>query len=84
MALRGKPWKEQETGEDILARGKVSHGAIFSLRLVETDVELGRSRRILRKMYLNVFTNKIVLVLIIVIEICILAGLLYWKFGTKH
>ena len=62
----------------------MSHGAIFSLRLVETDVELGRSRRILRKMYLNVFTNKIVLVLIIVIEICILGGLLYWKFGTKH
>ena len=53
-------------------------------RLVETDVELGRSRRILRKMYLNVFTNKIVLILIIVLEICILAGLLYWKFGTKH
>ena len=68
----------------MLARGKVSHGAIFSLRLVETDVELGRSRRILRKMYLNVFTNKIVLILIIVIEICILGGLLYWKFGTKH
>ena len=40
-------------------------------RLVETDVELGRSRRILKKMYLNVFTNKIVLILIIVIEICI-------------
>merc|ERR1712203_1155047 len=53
-------------------------------RLVETDVELGRSRRIIRKMYLNVFTNKIVLILIIIIEICILAGLLYWKFGTKH
>ena len=84
MALRGKPWKEQETGEDKIAQGKVSHGAIFSLRLVETDLELGRSRRILRKMYLNVFTNKIVLILIIVIEICILGGLLYWKFGTKH
>lgn len=56
----------------------------FIFRLVETDVELGRSRRILKKMYLNVFTNKIVLILIIVIEICILGGLLYWKFGTKH
>jgi vesicle transport through interaction with t-SNAREs protein 1 len=53
-------------------------------RLVETDVELGRSRRVLRKMYLNVLTNKIALIIIIVIEVCILGGLLYWKFGTKH
>ena len=53
-------------------------------RLVETDVELGRSRKILRKMYLNVFSNKIVLILIILIEVCILGGLLYWKYGTKH
>jgi len=53
-------------------------------RLIETDVELGRSRKILKKMYINVFSNKIVLIFIIIIELCILAGLLYWKFGLKH
>jgi len=52
-------------------------------RLIDTDIELGRSRKILKKMYINVFTNKIVLIIIIVIEFCILAGLLYWKFGMK-
>merc|ERR1711981_1414268 len=30
-------------------------------RLIESDLELGRSRRILKKMYLNVFSNKIIL-----------------------
>lgn len=56
---------------------------ISPLRLVETDVELGRSRQILRRMYLNVFSNKILLIVIIIIETCILGGLLYWKFGVK-
>ena len=52
-------------------------------RLVETDLELSRSRRILRKMYFNVFSNKIILIVIILIEIGILSGVLYWKYGRK-
>ena len=52
-------------------------------RLVETDLELGRSRRILKKMYVNVFSNKIILIVIILIEIGILSGVLYWKYGRK-
>ena len=53
-------------------------------RLVESDLELSRTRRILRKMYLNVFSNKIILGLIILIEIGILCGVIYWKYGAKR
>ena len=49
-------------------------------RLIDTDVELGRSRRILRSMSRVALTNKLVLIVIILIEICILAGLIYYKF----
>jgi len=52
-------------------------------RLVETDVELGRSSRILKRMYLNVISNKIILSAIIIIEVCILIGLVYWKYFSK-
>ena len=52
-------------------------------RLIDTDAELGRSRKIIRKMYLNVFTNKIVLVCIIFLELGILGGVVYWRFFKK-
>ena len=52
-------------------------------RLIESDLELGRSRRILKKMYLNVFSNKIILIVIIIIEMAILAGVIYYKYGRK-
>ena len=52
-------------------------------RLIESDLELGRSRRILKKMYLNVFSNKIILIVIIIIEIAILGGVIYYKYGRK-
>ncbi|KAK4022078.1 hypothetical protein OUZ56_007565 [Daphnia magna] len=49
-------------------------------RLTVTDAELGRSRRILRSMSRVALTNKLVLICIILLEICILAGLVYYKF----
>ena len=49
-------------------------------RLMDTDLELGRSRRILRSMYMVALTNKLVLILIILLELGILAGLVYYKF----
>ena len=52
-------------------------------RLIESDLELGRARRVVKKMYLNVFSNKIILIVIILIEICILCGVIYWKYGRK-
>jgi vesicle transport through interaction with t-SNAREs protein 1 len=49
-------------------------------RLVDTDVEISRSRKILRKMYLNVIYNKLILIGIILIEICILGIVVYLRF----
>lgn len=52
-------------------------------RLEETDQNLTTSRKILRTMYRRVMTNKMILILIIVIEMCILGALIYWKFIMK-
>jgi vesicle transport through interaction with t-SNAREs protein 1 len=49
-------------------------------RLTDTDAELGRSRRILKSMSRVAMTNKLVLIVIILLEVCILAGLIYYKF----
>lgn len=49
-------------------------------RLTDTDDELGRSRRILKAMSRVAMTNKLVLIVIILLELCILAGLIYYKF----
>ena len=49
-------------------------------RLMETDMELSRSRRILRSMARVALTNKLVLILIIIAELGILGGLIYYKF----
>ncbi|CAG0881833.1 unnamed protein product [Darwinula stevensoni] len=52
-------------------------------RLRDTDTDLGKTRRILRSMYWNVISNKLFLIVIILMEIFILVGLVYWKFFSK-
>lgn len=52
-------------------------------RLTETDENLSRSRKILNKMARSVLTNKLLLVIIILLELAILGGVLYWKISTK-
>ncbi|GFO27430.1 vesicle transport through interaction with t-snares homolog 1b-like [Plakobranchus ocellatus] len=49
-------------------------------RLEETDVNLGRSRGILKSMARRMATDKLILALIILVELAILGGLTYWKF----
>lgn len=49
-------------------------------RIYDTYDELSRSQRILRRIYFGVIQNKLVLIVIIVIEVLILAGLVYLKF----
>jgi vesicle transport through interaction with t-SNAREs protein 1 len=48
-------------------------------RLVDTDVEIGRSRKILRLMYMNMIYNKLILVGIIIIEVIVLGIIIYMK-----
>lgn len=52
-------------------------------RLVDTDVNLSKSRRILRSMYRRVMTNKLILVVIIILELGILAFVVWFRFFKK-
>ena len=52
-------------------------------RLGEAGEDLSRSRRVLRRMYTGVVSNKIILIVIILVEIGILAGVTYWKYIKK-
>lgn len=51
--------------------------------LSETEHELSRSRRILKRMSRGTIYNKIVLIFIIIIQIGILGALVYWKWFSK-
>lgn len=51
-------------------------------RVHETGATLKRSAKTIRTMGRRVVTNKLILVVIIIIEIAILAGVVYWKFFT--
>lgn len=48
-------------------------------RLEDADEELSQARRILKKMYVNILTNKILLGVIIILELAILGGSIYHK-----
>lgn len=52
-------------------------------RLTETDANLSKSRKILHRISRGVLTNKLLLVIIILIELGILGGVLYWKISSK-
>ena len=52
-------------------------------RLIDTEGELTRSKRIIRTLSHNVLYNKILLVIIILLECAILAAVIYWKFFMK-
>uniref|UniRef100_A0A2I2YV65 t-SNARE coiled-coil homology domain-containing protein n=1 Tax=Gorilla gorilla gorilla TaxID=9595 RepID=A0A2I2YV65_GORGO len=53
-------------------------------RLVNTSENLSNSRKILRSMSRKVTTNKLLLSIIILLELAILGGLVYYKFFRKH
>jgi vesicle transport through interaction with t-SNAREs 1 len=48
-------------------------------RLEDADEELSQARRILKKMYVNILTNKILLGVIIILELAILGGSIYHR-----
>ncbi|TRY86816.1 hypothetical protein DNTS_020535 [Danionella cerebrum] len=52
-------------------------------RLVNTGENLSRSRKIMRAMLRRVVTNKLLLSIIIIMELAILAGVVYLKFFRK-
>lgn len=52
-------------------------------RLHETDAELSRGRSILLRLKVATLYNKIILLFIIIIELCIITALVYWKWFKK-
>lgn len=52
-------------------------------RLGDTSEEVNRSKKVLIKIRSNFLCNKLLLIIIIVLEIAILGGLCYWKFFTS-
>ncbi|XP_011873658.1 PREDICTED: vesicle transport through interaction with t-SNAREs homolog 1B-like [Vollenhovia emeryi] len=52
-------------------------------RLSQTDVELDKTRKILNVMRLKVLTNKIVLIVIILLELVILGIIVYLRYFHK-
>ena len=53
-------------------------------RLVNTSENLSKSRKILRSMSRKVTTNKLLLSIVILLELAILGGLVYYKFFLKY
>ncbi|MEE6492061.1 hypothetical protein FKM82_016462 [Ascaphus truei] len=52
-------------------------------RLANTSENLSKSRKILRSMSRKIVTNKLLLSIIIILELAILVGLVYYKFFRK-
>lgn len=52
-------------------------------RLIDTDANLSKSRRIMRTMARRVMTDKMILIVIILVEVGALVGVVYWKFFSK-
>ncbi|XP_072032221.1 vesicle transport through interaction with t-SNAREs homolog 1B-like [Amphiura filiformis] len=52
-------------------------------KLEDMDSNIGKSRRILKSMGRRVVTDKMILTAVILIELGILGGVIYWKFFSK-
>jgi len=72
----------EEIGNEVVGELGTQREALLRTkgRLIDTDVEISRSRKILRSMYMNMVYNKIILIGIIIVEVCILAIVVYLKF----
>ena len=74
--------ENQAIGTEVLSELGVQREKLTRTRdlLTETDVELGRTHRILRSMDRRVLTNKFLLIMIILLELSTLGLITYFKF----
>lgn len=72
----------ERVGEEVVSELSAQRETLLRSRqrLADTDHELSQTHALLRKMTLHVLTNKIILIVIILLEICILAAVCYIKF----
>ena len=73
--------ESEEIGDAIVSDLGLQRDALerSRARLQETNAELSRGRRILVRLKVSTIYNKIVLIFIIIIELLIIAALVYWK-----
>jgi vesicle transport through interaction with t-SNAREs protein 1 len=78
-------FESEEVGGEIVSDLGVQRETIerTRTRLQETNAEISRSRKVVRRIYFGIIQNKIVLVVIIVIELAIVAAMIYWKFIAR-
>ncbi|XP_065661598.1 vesicle transport through interaction with t-SNAREs homolog 1B isoform X2 [Hydra vulgaris] len=71
-----------ELGEGIISDLDTQREALLRTRdrLEKTDAELGKSRRILASLSVRLATNKLLLVIIIIVELAIIGGIVYLRF----
>lgn len=72
----------EEIGHEIISEMGQQRESLLRTQttLHGTDANLIQSRKILKSMYMRVMTNKLILMVIILMEIAILIGIVYWKF----
>lgn len=72
----------EQVGEEVVSELSAQRQTLLrsKQRLADTDHELSQTRVLLRKMTLSVLTNKIILIVIILLETFILAAICYIKF----
>ena len=75
----------EQVGTEVLGELGTQRETLTRTRetLVGTDAELSRSRKLVRAMSRNVLYNRILLIIIILLELAILGGLIYYKFIMK-
>lgn len=75
----------ERVGEDVVSELGAQRETLLRSRqrLADTDQELSQTHVLLRKMKLHVLTNKIILIVIILLELGILAAVCYIKFFSK-
>jgi vesicle transport through interaction with t-SNAREs protein 1 len=75
----------ERAGEEVVSELSAQRETLLRSRqrLADTDQELSQTRVLLRKMKLHVLTNKIILIVIILLEIGILAAVCYIRFFSK-
>ncbi|XP_034943102.1 vesicle transport through interaction with t-SNAREs homolog 1A [Chelonus insularis] len=75
----------EQIGQEVITELGVQRESLLRTkrRLSETDQELAISRKMMRLITRGVLTNKIVLILIIIMEICILSLTIYLRFIHK-
>ncbi|XP_055617297.1 uncharacterized protein LOC129762784 [Toxorhynchites rutilus septentrionalis] len=72
----------EQTGHEVMSELEVQRESLLrsQRRLESANDGLSKSRSILRAMQRNVLYNKLILIMIIVMEVLILAGMIYNKF----